>query len=274
MDGVSTKRRSLAAMLICKNEADRIEPCLESLMGWVDEIVILDSGSTDGTVDIAQRYSDKVWRTDWPGFGRQRNRALSKIQSEWVLYIDADERATPELREEIDAVLARPDLPQTLFKIPWRTFLMGKPLRFGRFTAPQARLFLREGARFREAEVHESLVLARREVGLLRGKLEHHSWRDVPHMIHKHRLYAQLLGRQKFEAGKRTSWATPYLRFAFDFLQQYVLRLSVLDGRRGWIVSSVLARYAYWKYASLYSLQSSDAPGTDGRLGQVPASAP
>jgi glycosyltransferase involved in cell wall biosynthesis len=274
MEGVSTKRRSLAAMLICKNEADRIGACLESLVGWVDEIVVLDSGSTDGTVDIAQRYSSKVWRTDWPGFGRQRNRALDKIQSEWVLYIDADERATPQLRAEIDSLLARPKLTQTLFKMRWRTYLLGKPLRFGRFTAPQARLFLREGARFREHEVHESLVLPRREVGFLKGELEHHSWRDVAHMVHKHRVYAELLGRQKFAAGKRTSWAMPYLRFMFDFFQQYVLRLSVLDGRRGWIVSSVLARYAYWKYASLYALQCSESPGGSAALPRIPASAP
>lgn len=242
-------------MIICCNEADRIEDCLRSLAGWVDEIVVFDSGSTDGTAAIARRYTDKVWVTDWPGFGPQRNRALAKTRSDWVLYIDADERVSPELRDEIDRALSLPDLDRTLFRIPWRTHLLGGVINHGRYASPQNRLFKREGARFREHQVHEQIMLPERRVAVLRGKLDHHSWRDYAHLRNKHRRYANLLARHKYEQGKRSSLAYASLRLCTDFVQQYFLRGSVLDGWRGLVISSVLAQYAYWKHADLKAIE-------------------
>ncbi len=256
------RRRSLAAMIICCNEADRIEDCLRSLSGWVDEIVVLDSGSSDDTVAIARRYTDKIWVTDWPGYGAQRNRALQKVTSEWVLVVDADERATPELRAEVDARLSDPALDRTLLQIPWRTYLFGGALRFGRYATPQNRLFLRAGARFREHQVHEQVLLPQRRSAVLDGRLDHHSWRDYAHLRNKHRHYAGLLARQKFAEGQRGNLPYACLRLCTDFLQQYLLRLSILDGWRGLVIAITLGRYAYWKYADLRLLetQSQDAP--------------
>ena len=249
------QRRSLAAMIICCNEADRIEACLQSLADWVDEIVVFDSGSTDATVAIARRYTDKVWITDWPGYGPQRNRALARIDSDWVLYIDADERVTPELRAEIDKALSAPQLDITLFRIPWRTYLLGGVLRNGRYATPQNRLFKRQGARFREHQVHEQVVLPERRVATLRQRLEHHSWRDYPHLLRKHRRYAALLAQHKYEQGKRSNMAYAWLRLCTDFVQQYLLRGSVLDGWRGLLIAATLARYAYWKQADLKQIE-------------------
>ena len=245
------RRRSLGAMIICCNEADRIEDCLRSLAGWADEIVVLDSGSTDGSAAIARRYTDKVWVTDWPGYGPQRNRALAKIRSEWVLYIDADERVSPELRDEIDQALSAPELEQTLFRIPWRTHLLGGVLNHGRYASPQNRLFKREGARFRDHQVHEQIQLPVRKAAVLRSKLEHYSWRDYAHLRRKHRRYAHLLAQHKYQQGKRSNMAYAYMRLCTDFIQQYLLRASFLDGWRGLVISSVLAQYAYWKHADL-----------------------
>ena len=262
-----SERRSLSAMIICCNEADRIEACLQSLHGWVDEIVVLDSGSTDDTLSIVRRYTSKVWSTDWPGYGPQRNRALDRVSGDWVLYIDADERVTPELRAEIDAVLSDPALDRTLFRVPWRTFLLGGELRRGRYTAPQNRLFKREGARFRDHQVHEQIVLPERRAATLSAKLDHHSWRDYAHLQSKHRRYARLLAEQKFEQGVRGSIPYACLRFCIDFLQQYVLRLSLLDGWRGLAISTTLARYAYWKYADLRMLEQRSAVGPAAAFG-------
>lgn len=258
MNSPRLRRPSITATIICCNEADRIEACLESIAGWVDEIVVLDSGSTDGTLDIVRRYTGKIWQTDWPGFGPQRNRALEKATGDWILYIDADERATPELRAEVDRVMCAPDFDRTLLKMPWRTLLFGKPLRFGRFTSPQSRLFLRSGARFRDDLVHEAIMLPECRAGLLRGELEHDSWRSYEHIQEKHLHYACLLARQKYARGKRGSLIYAGARFFTDFAQQYLLRLSILDGWRGLLISLVLAHYALHKYVALWVLGHSD----------------
>lgn len=255
MSRVRTK--TLSVLLICRNEADRIEPCLRSVAGWADEIVVFDSGSTDGTIEIVQRYTDKLWVTDWPGYGPQRNRALEQCAGEWVLSIDADERVTPELRAEIDRVLSDPAMDCTLLKMPWRTLFFGKPLRYGRYTSPQGKLFLRAGARYRDHQVHESLLLPRRKLGHLRAPLEHDSWRGYLHVQEKHLKYAVLLAQQKQAGGLRSRGGLAYgtLRFFFDFFQQYFLRLSLLDGWRGFLMSVILAQYAFHKYAALATLR-------------------
>lgn len=251
---MTAKRRSLSVFLIVKNEADRIEDCLQSVAHWADEIVVLDSGSTDGTVEIAQRYAT-VHQTDWPGFSAQRNRALKLVTGEWVLSIDADERLTPGLREEIDAALSRPDLDATLIKMPWRTYFCGKPLRYGRYTSPQGKLFRREGAHYSTRPVHEQLLLPERRVLNLKSPLDHFSWRSYLHAQEKHLQYAWLLATHKKAQGKKGSLAYATLRFFTDFFQQYLLRLCILDGWRGFLMSVILGQYAFHKYAALRSLQ-------------------
>lgn len=246
---------SLSVVVICRDESDRIAACLESVHGWADEIIVLDSGSTDGTARIARRYTDKVWITDWPGYGPQRNRALAKASGDWVMTLDADERVTPELREAIDRALSDPAFDANLVKVPWRMICFGKALRHGRYTSPQTRLFRREGARYRDDQVHESLVIPNRKVAVLDAPLEHHSWRDYQHLQRKHVEYAWLLARQKYQQGQRSNLAYASFRFLTDFVIQYFFRLCLLDGARGFLMSLVLAQYAFHKYAALWSLE-------------------
>lgn len=250
------RRTTLSVLLIAFNEADRIEGCLRSVAGWADEIVVLDSGSTDATAEIARRYTDKVWVTDWPGYGPQRNRALARCGGEWVLSIDADEAVTPELRDEIDRTLDDPARSCTVIKMPWRTFVFGQPLRRGRYTSPQAKLFLRAGARYREHQVHESLLLPVRRTVELRAPLEHHSWRSYRHLQEKHLGYACLLAEQKRAQGARGSLPYAALRFLTDFTQQYLLRGGFLDGGRGFLMACALGQYAFHKYAALWALNA------------------
>lgn len=249
-------RRSVSAFLIVKNEADRIEDCLRPLCGWADEVIVLDSGSTDGTVEMAERLGATVHRTDWPGYAAQRNRALDLVKSEWVLSIDADERVTPELRDEIDQALSSPTLDATLIKMPWKTYFCGKPLRFGRYTSPQGKLFRREGARYSTRPVHEQLLMPRRKVQFLKSALIHHSWRDYAHAQEKHLQYACLLAQHKHAQGHKGSVAYASLRFFTDFLQQYLFRLCFLDGWRGFLMSVILGQYAFHKYAALRTMRN------------------
>ncbi len=251
---MTANRRRLSVFVIVRNEADRIQECLQSVAGWADEVVVLDSGSTDGTVEIAQRYAS-VHQTDWPGFSAQRNRALGLVSGEWVLSIDADERLTPALRDQIDAALSRPDLDATLIKMPWRTWFCGKPLRYGRYTSPQGKLFLRQGAHYSARPVHEQLLLPQRRVLNLSAPLEHFSWRNYQHAQEKHLQYAWLLAGHKKAQGKRSTMTYATFRFFTDFSQQYLLRLCILDGWRGFLMSVILGQYAFHKYAALASLR-------------------
>jgi (heptosyl)LPS beta-1,4-glucosyltransferase len=217
-------------------------------------------------VEIAERCGAEVHCTDWPGFGAQRNRALTYCQHEWVLNIDADEEITPELQAEIDLFLSRDVIPETLVKIPWQTILFGKAVNFGRYASPQGKLFFKNGARFKDAAVHETLILPIEKVCCLSAKLIHYSWRDYRHLQEKHIQYAALSAADKFKSGKRSSLAYASLRFFTDFIQQYLLRLGCLDGWRGFLLALVLGQYAFNKYAGLVVLQRSTALTHEGPL--------
>ena len=250
------RRHTLSVCLICKNEADRITPCMESLVGWADEIIVFDSGSTDGTVDIVRRYTDQIWVTDWPGYGPQRQRSLNAARGEYIFTIDADERVTPELRQQIDAELSKDTVPCAVYKMPWGPIFFGKRLHFGgRYASPQARLFRREGAQFPLAQVHETLQFPPGRIGHFSGRLDHDSYRNYRHMVDKHSEYAWLLAQEKLARGKRTFLLAAPLRFVWEFILQYLLRGLVLDGRRGFLLAVLLSQYAYHKYAALYTLQ-------------------
>lgn len=248
------QRRKISCFLIVCNEADRIEAALKPLAGWVDQLIVLDSGSTDGTVDIASKYADKVFQTDWPGFGPQRNRALGYCEHDWVMNIDADEVVTEALKAEIDAVMSMPELDATMLEIPWHTYLFGKPLKHGRYSSPQGKIFLKEGANFKDRSVHESLEMPVKKIKVLKTALLHYSWRDYYHAQEKHLKYGVLGAQEKAKKNKRTSLTYAVLRFFVDFIQQYIFRLGFLDGKRGFLMALILGQYAFHKYAALWSI--------------------
>lgn len=248
-------RRKISCFVIACNEVDRIEACLKPLAGWADQLIVLDSGSTDGTVELAEKYADKVFKTDWPGYGPQRNRALSYCQHDWVLNIDADEVMTEGLKQEIDKLLSQSELEATLVKFPWHTYLFGKPLKHGRYSTPQGKLFLKEGAAFKDRSVHETLLMPVTNIVTLTQPLLHHSWRSYQHVMEKHLKYGVLGANEKSKKGKKTSLAYAILRFVTDFTQQYVFRLGFLDGRRGFMMALILGQYAFHKYAALWAMQ-------------------
>ncbi len=247
------RKQSLTAIIIAQDEADRIQPCLRSVAGWADEIIVLDSGSTDGTVEIARRYTDKVFQTDWPGYGPQKQRALEKVGCDWVLSIDADERVTPELRHDIDAALG--EQPVCIaYRLPWAVVVYGKRLDFGRSARAPLRLFRREGARFSDSRVHETVLLPDGPVGRLEGRLLHESLRDFKHATDKFSNYAWLWAQQRFERGKRANLLAATLHSIWMFVTIYFFRLGMLDGQRGLLMAVLYAQYTFNKYAALWSL--------------------
>ena len=162
--------------------------CLESVK-WADEIIVLDSGSTDATVEICRRYTDRVTVTDWPGFGPQKNRALAMATGDWVLSIDADEEVTPALAQEIQAVLQTPLTTSAVYALPRLSSLLGRPMQHGDWWPDEVpRLFRRGAAQFSNDLVHERLEFASQPAAL-QNLLLHDSIRSLDQMIHKVNQY-------------------------------------------------------------------------------------
>ncbi|MEM1080247.1 MAG: O-antigen ligase family protein [Pseudomonadota bacterium] len=245
--------RSLSVIMICKNEADRIGNALESVAGWADEIIVLDSGSDDATVDICRRYTDRVIETDWPGYGIQKQRALDLASGDWVLSIDADEVVSDELRREIELMLARSDPHFDGYTLPWSNRAFGYTLQFGHWARASLRLIRRGKAAYTDAKVHEKLLMhsPRSRIGRLEGPLYHDSYRSLAQAKEKLDQYARLQAEARARQGRTSTHFGAMVRAVINGLDNYVLRLAVLDGRGGWIMTRLHAHYTYNKYRYL-----------------------
>lgn len=249
---------SLSVIIICKNEVDRIRECLASVVDLADQVIVLDSGSTDGTLDIIREFNVELKVTDWPGFGRQRQRALDAATGEWILSIDADERVSPKLAKEICDLFCQEHIPFAIYRIPWHQIFLGKRMYHGRYASPQARLFKREGAQYPFAQIHETLIPPPGEVGFLEGGLVHYSYRDYCHFTEKHARYSWLLAKEKYARGESSGIWFAWFRGHWEFIHQYVLRGLCFDGTRGYLQARGLSQYAFNKYAGLWSLKATN----------------
>lgn len=250
----------VSATVIAMNEENHMADCLKSARLVADEIIVLDSGSSDRTVEIARQYADVVEVTDWPGFGIQKQRALDKATGDWVLSLDADERITPELAREINHHLAEPDADA--YKLPWAVTIYGKRLDFGRSGRAPLRLFRREGVRFSDALVHERILIPEgRRIKTLRGRLTHYTHRDFGHSLEKSAKYAWLGSLEKHRQGKKTrTMIYPTVRGLMTFIQVYFIRFGFLDGAVGYLTAVTYGQVTFNKYAGLWTLDRATKP--------------
>ena len=259
----------LSVILITCNEAHNLADCLTSLRGLADEIVIVDSGSRDATRDIAAQLGARVILTDdWPGFGPQKNRALDAATGEWVLSIDADERVTPELAEEIRLALSH-NAP-VAYQIPRLSWYCGRFIRHSGWRPDHVlRLFRRDQARFSDDLVHERVVVVQGvAVHTLRHDLLHYSYRDFSQVLQKTDAYSTAAAQQAHRAGRRASFASALLHGAWAFVRTYVLRAGFLDGAHGLALAISNAQASYYKYLKLWLLgQSQQAEPSDKARG-------
>jgi glycosyltransferase involved in cell wall biosynthesis len=238
----------LSVAVITKNEAHRIERCLRSV-AFADQVVVIDSGSTDDTVAVARRLGAEVQVTpDWPGFGRQKNRALAVCRCPWVLSIDADEEVSQELRTAILAVVrgAQQDGANGYW-IRRSSRFCGQTIRFGLWRNDQVlRLFRREGGRFTDDLVHERVICAE-PMGQLAGTLYHDSVDSIEDAREKTFRYARagaIQLRARGKGGRFSAWT----HAIWSFVRGYLLRLGFLDGRNGLILACLTAQGTYWRY--------------------------
>lgn len=253
----------LSVVMITLNEAANIEACLNSV-AFADECIVVDSGSTDGTIDIAEKLGARVIpRTDWAGFGVQKNRALDQASGDWVFSIDADERVSTELKEEILAAMKEP--VADAYRIPRSTFYCGHFLRYSG-AAPDyvVRLWKRGTARFSEDIVHEH-VLAEGKIGTLAAPILHYSYRDFEEIIKKVNRYSTDAAVQAYQRGKRASLGDALFHGFWGFFKSYVLKRGFLDGAAGVYYAVSRAELSYYKYMKLRHLHKSSTAMKDFR---------
>lgn len=246
----------LSVVIVAKNEAKKIRECLESVQ-WADEIVVFDSGSTDGTVDICREYTDEVFETDWPGMGPQKNRALEKATGDWVLSIDADERVPSELRQEIEQAMTSKQYQ--VYEIPRSSYYCGQRIHHsGWWPDYTPRLFRRGIGQFENSLGHGRLE-TQVPVGYLRNPMIHCSFDNCEDVLNKVNWFSTQGAKTLLEAGKSSSLLKAVGRGFWAFIRTYILRAGFLDGRRGFMLAVSNAEGTYYKYVKLILLQEAQS---------------
>ena len=246
----------LSAVLITRNAANVLEPCLESL-AFADDIVIVDSGSSDRTAEIARERGARMVQKEWLGFGRQKQFAVEQAKHDWVLCVDADERVSPELATSIEMALAAPVSP--VYRMPRRNRFLGRWLAHGEgYPDWSPRLFNRQNARWSDDLVHEKVLYAVTP-GTLAGDLLHDSSDDLSAYLERQNRYTTLAARQAFEQGRSAGLFHLLLSPMVRFIKFYLLRLGFLDGVPGLLHISIGCMNSYLKYAKLIELRKAES---------------
>lgn len=248
-----TNTPRLSALVITKNEAHNLPECLSAL-NWVQEIVVVDAESDDSTAELAREFTDKVFVRPWPGYAQAKNFALAQCTGDWILWIDADERVTPELRQEICELLAK-EPGRDGYEIPRLANFLGKWIMHGGwYPGYVLRLFRRERAVFNERAVHEGVQLEGK-IGRLQNHLLHYTDPNLAHYLEKFNRYTLLAAEELQRQGRIFHWWDLVLRPSWFFLRMYLFKTGFLDGLPGFILARLSAAYVFTKYAKLWELE-------------------
>lgn len=261
----------LTVLIPTFNEAKNLRDCVASVRGIADEILVVDSFSTDGTPRQAAELGARLLQHEYVNSAAQKNWAVPKCRHEWVFIIDADERATPELCAEINEVLSRPEAsrPPDATEMPagWfvgrRTFFLGGEIAHGGWQANDVqRLFRRDLGRYAEREVHADVVLSSGGSGRLRHKLLHYTCTDLNRYFQKFNRYTTQAAERYLREGRRVHWYDFLFRPAWEFFKMYVFKRGFLDGRPGFLVASFCAMTRFVRYAKLWSYRRAGKDGS------------
>ncbi|MFQ5450093.1 MAG: glycosyltransferase family 2 protein [Nitrospinaceae bacterium] len=246
----------LSVTIITRNEEKNIERCLKSVQ-WADEIIVLDTFSTDRTVDLCRSYTRNVYQENWQGYGKQKNLCASHASHRWVLNIDADEEVSAAAAREIRDVLARGPR-HTVYQLPRKNFFGGRWVRYGGWYPDRiARLYDRSRVSFTESLVHEKLH-PDRDLGNLREPLLHYSFAGMEDYIARQNRYSTLYAEEKAKSGWRADWTHLYLRPPLVFFKNFFLRQGFREGSLGAFLALSMAFYTYLKYAKTLKNRNAD----------------
>lgn len=246
----------ISLFIIAKNEESKITQCILSAKDLVSEIIVVDGFSEDKTVQVAKSLGAKVYQRTFDGFASQKNFALSKVGSAWALNLDADERLTPQLCEEIRRTVQ--NTRHAGFMIPFSNYFLGKRMKYSGLNKEQhLRLVRTDKAEYEGGLVHEGLKVSG-SMGCLKGHIQHYSYDSIEAYFTKFNKYTSLAARQMYKNGRRFCLFPVLLTIPFEFFKRYLLKLGFLDGMRGFIWASFSAFYVFVKYAKLWALQQQD----------------
>lgn len=253
-----SERAPLSACIVAMNEEDRLGACLASL-DFVDEIVLVDSHSSDGTRELAARHGARVIERDWPGHVAQKDFAVREAKHDWVFCIDADERVSPELRAEIVALRDQGFPGPVGWRCPRLSRYLGKYMHHGWYPDLQLRLFDRRSGGWGGVDPHDRVSLDG-PVGRLRGNLLHEPYRSFEDHLATIDRYTTIMAEGHHARGRRASLWDIFTRPPVRFLRYYVRKLGLLDGWRGLLLAYLSAHYVRLKYTKLYLLERGAAP--------------
>ncbi len=240
----------ISVILITLNEERNIGACLASVQ-WADEVIVVDSQSQDRTVEIARRFTDKVFVVEWEGFSENKNFALQHVTSDWVLWIDADERVTPELATEIRQVIEKEPV-QNGYECGRRAYFLGRWIKHcGWYPGYVLRLFRRNAACFSNNKVHEGLVLQGTR-GRLQHDMLHFTDDSLEHYLYKFNRYTSFAAEELESKGKKSGFANILFRPLHAFQKMFILKGGFLDGIQGFMLCMLSAGYVLIKYAKLW----------------------
>ena len=246
----------ISAAVITFNEERNIEDALKSL-SWADEIIVVDSGSTDKTLDICRQYTDKIFYRDWSGYVDQKNFAVEKAGYDWIFSLDADERISPALKLEIHE-RAQAGFTNAGYKIPRTAFFMGQWIRHGDWHPDyQLRLFDRKQARWEGGNVHESVKINGKPE-FLKGEIQHYTYHSLSDYLRRLEIYSNLAALDYRKRGRSASAFALLGNPIAAFVKGYFLKQGFLDGMPGFVVAATGAISVFFKYAKLYELQLRD----------------
>ncbi|MBQ3437459.1 MAG: glycosyltransferase family 2 protein [Fusobacterium sp.] len=250
---------SLSVAIITLNEEKNLSRTLESVKDIADEIVIVDSGSTDKTEEIAKRYGAKFYTQKWLGYGLQRNKAIDLSSSEWILNIDADEEISKELAEKIKEIKDCKDSIYDVYQINFLSVCFGKKIKYGGWSNTyRIRLFRKKNGKFNENAVHEEFI-TNSEVKNIDEYIFHHSYSDLEDYFTKFNKYTTLGAIEYYKKKKRAGFISIVLNPFYKFLRMYIFRLGFLDGLEGFLLavtSSLYTMVKYYKLREIYKNKS------------------
>jgi glycosyltransferase involved in cell wall biosynthesis len=266
----SASKPTVSAIIVCYNEEENIGRCLNSLR-WCDEIVVVDSFSTDRTVEICRQFSNIVIQREWAGYRDQKAFAHSNVTKDWVLMIDSDEEVTPELQKEILEQLAAADSSCSGFLLPRLVFYLDRWWRRGGWYPDyHIRLFRRELATWGGTEPHDKIIIDG-PVRRLGNPLHHFSYQDIDDHIQRINRFTSISSKELRSQGERWRLTDALLRPAFRFLKSYFLKRGFMEGFAGFHVAVTAAMYVFLKYAKLWELEIKEKKEVGRKRSQPPA---
>ncbi len=246
----------LTTIITTFNETDHIESVLDSV-SWTDEVIVVDSFSEDNTVELARSKGAKILQRKYTGPADQKNWAIPHAHYEWILILDADERVTPELKTEILSLLNSKKPLKDAYWIGRTNYFMDKKIRYSGWQGDKViRLIRRDKCRYDEKQVHEEIETIGIQVGQLKAKLEHYTYKNLQHYLDKTRRYAEWSAQDYFTRTKKISWFHLWLKPLFRFCKHFIWQGGFLDGKEGYVISKIMAWGVFLRYLKIKELQA------------------